>query len=241
MPPATDPDPGAAADFAAWRGDHPDGRFTDWLRERNEPVWSQVVGHRFTRELADDRLDDAVFRRYLVQDYSFLDRFVSLLGFTIGRAPDLAERLRLSHFLAAVTSEENSYFQRSFDTLGVVERDRTAPQLKPPTRDFHEIMREASEAGGYEEALAVLVVAEWSYLGWATAVKDRTPSRFYLREWIELHSGDDFRDFVDWLRGQLDAHGPALPAGRLEAVARLFARAVRLEKAFFDAAYGEDT
>ena len=237
MPPATDPDPGAAADFAAWRGDHPDGRFTDWLRERNEPVWSQVVGHRFTRELADDRLDDAVFRRYLVQDYSFLDRFVSLLGFTIGRAPDLAERLRLSHFLAAVTSEENSYFQRSFDALRVSEKDRTDPRLKPPTRGFHDIMKEASEEGGYEEALAVLVVAEWVYMTWAMAVRDRSPSSFYFAEWIDLHANDEFRDFVEWLRGQLDRQGPALSEKRREAIVQLFCRAVRLEKEFFDAAY----
>lgn len=230
----------AAQGFAAWSKNKSDPRFTDWLRELSEPTWTQATEHRFTRELADDTLDDAVFRHYLVQDYSFVDRFVSLLGFAIGRAPSLAERIRLSRFLDAVTSEENTYFQRSFDTLGVSDRDRTEPELAPPTRGFHELMKEASEAGSYEEILAVLVVAEWLYLSWATAVKDCSPSKFYFAEWIELHAGDTFQEFVEWLRGQLDRHGPVLSPERRETVVELFLKAVRLEKEFFDAAYEQD-
>lgn len=238
MPPAPQPPGDTPGQGSAANGEP---RFTDWLREQSEPTWTQAVEHRFTRELADETLDDAVFRRYLVQDYSFVDRFVGLLGYAIGRAPDLAARIRLSHFLAGVTSEENTYFQRSFDALGVAEKERTNPELKPPTRGFHELMKEAWEAGGYEEILAVLVVAEWVYVSWATAVKDRSPSKFYFSEWIDLHANDEFRDFVDWLRGQLDAHGPALSPDRREAVVQLFRRAVRLEKEFFDAAYEDDS
>ena len=229
----------AAQGFAAWSKNKAAPRFTDWLRELSEPTWTEAVEHRFTRELADDTLDDAVFRRYLIQDYSFVDRFVSLIGYIIGRAPSLPDRIRLSHFLAGVTSEENTYFQRAFDALRVPEKDRTDPQLKPPTRGFHDIMKEASEEGGYEEALAVLVVAEWVYLTWATAVRDRSPSAFYFAEWIDLHANDEFRDFVGWLRSQLDRHGPTLSEGRREAVVQLFRKAVRLEKEFFDAAYEE--
>jgi len=214
MPPAPQPPGDTLGQGSAANGEP---RFTDWLREQSEPTWTQAVEHRFTRELADETLDDAVFRRYLVQDYSFVDRFVGLLGM------DFAKIIE------------------SFDARGVAEKERTNPELKPPTRGFHELMKEAWEAGGYEEILAVLVVAEWVYVSWATAVKDRSPSKFYFSEWIDLHANDEFRDFVDWLRGQLDAHGPALSPDRREAVVQLFRRAVRLEKEFFDAAYEDDS
>ena len=232
-------DTGAASrDFQAWAAGRPEARFTDWLRELSEPDWTAATTHRFTRELADDTLPDEVFRRYLIQDYTFVDRFVALLGAAISLAPALPDRIPLAQFAGLVTSEENTYFQRSFDVLGVDEKDRTAPELLPPARGFQELMAEAAGSRRYADALAVLVVAEWSYLTWAMAVATKHPSRPYLEEWITLHANADFDRFVDWLRGQLDREGPKLAGDDRARVVDLFRRAVALEKAFFDAAYG---
>ncbi len=224
--------------YEDWAQERADPRFTDWLRGLVEPVWEQAVSHRFTRELADGTLDDEVFRRYIVEDYSFLDIFCTIIGFAIGHAPTLQDRIPLAQFLGLVTSEENTYFERTLDALGVPERDRTAPDLLPPTRGFHAVMREAAHSGHYEEIIAVLVVTEWLYLDWASRVSDRTPEKFYHAEWITIHSGEGFAGFVDWLRGQIDRDGPKLDTAGRARVVELFRRTVDLEKAFFDAAYG---
>ncbi len=228
----------ASADgFAAWANGRDRPRFTDWLRDLSEPGWSAATRHRFTRELIEDVLDDEVFRRYLVQDYAFLDGFIGLIGCAIGHAPSSAARLRLGRFLAAVTSEENTYFERAFDALGVPDEDRGDPPLTPPTRDLIALMSGASREG-YAEALAVLVATEWVYLSWARAPGRSPPARVQLAEWIDLHASEDFGDFVAWLRCELDRLGPALARGRRETVVELFRRAVHLEREFFDAAYG---
>jgi len=65
---------GVTATFDAYATDRTDARFTDWLRARSEPDWTDAVEHRFVHELADGTVDDAVFRRYLVQDYAFVGR-----------------------------------------------------------------------------------------------------------------------------------------------------------------------
>lgn len=225
--------------YHQWADGRPDARFTDWLRERTEPTWSDAVGHRFVAELADGTLEDAVMARYLVQDYSFLDSFVRLVGSAIVKAPALADRIPLAQFLGMVTSDENTYFQRAFDTLGVADVDRTEPDLRAPTRGFHQVMAKAVAAESYEETLTPLVVFEWLYLDWASSVADRQPGKFYLREWIDLHANPHFVAFVDWLRGQLDRGGPALPPQHQAAVAATFAHTVDLEKAFFDEPYEE--
>lgn len=225
--------------FEDWAAGRPDPRFTDWLRERAQPLWTQAVTHRFVRDLAEGTLPEAVMARYLVQDYAFLDQFVRLLGSAIAKAPGLAERLPLSRFLAVVTSDENTYFHRAFDALGVTEAERTKPDLREPTRGFHAVMAEAVAAKTYAETLVPLVVFEWLYLDWATSVADRRPGKFYLREWIDLHANPDFAAFVAWLRGQLDSAGPALLPRKQQAAAAVFRRTVDLEKAFFDDAFVE--
>lgn len=59
--------------FEDWSAGKARPRFTDWLKDLAEPTWSEAVAHKFTVELAAGALPDHVMRRYLVQDYSFLD------------------------------------------------------------------------------------------------------------------------------------------------------------------------
>jgi thiaminase (transcriptional activator TenA) len=212
--------------------------FTEWLREQSEPAWSEATRHRFTRELAGGTLPDAVMRRYLVQDYSFLDPFVRLVGSAIVKAPSMNDRIPLGRFLGSVTGAENTYFQRAFEALDVAEEDRSRPALRAPTREFHDLMAEAIAAPGYPETLVPLVVFEWLYNTWATAA-GAGAGAFYHREWIALHANPDFDTFVAWLRGQVDRDGPGLPPDRQAHLAAVFRRTTQSEKAFFDEAYIE--
>ena len=223
--------------FADWRAGRPDAGFSDWLAARAEPYWSRTVEHRFTRELAADALPDAVYRRYLIQDYAFIDVLVRVVAYAIAKAPDMPPKSRLAAFLAAVTSEENDYFLRSFDALGVDAETWRGAALGPTASAFREVMLGAARDGGYEEVLAVFLPAEWCYLSWARAVSGQTPARFYFKEWIELHDNPDFEAFVTWLRAEMDRHGPALPPERQERLAALFRSMMALEVAFFDEAY----
>ena len=217
---------------------NPDIVFTDWLRETAEPHWSQATGHRFTRELADDSLPDDVYRRYLIQDYIFLDVLVRIVGYAIATAPSLTARVKLSAFLAAVTGEENTYFLRSFESLGVTPTDLEAMPPDEVTKGFQETMLGAAQSSGYPEILRVFLPAEWIYLSWARGAGARRPARFYLSEWIEIHAIPEFDAFVAWLRAEVDRVGPALTPRRQEHLSALFREIVDLEVAFFDAAYG---
>jgi thiaminase/transcriptional activator TenA len=94
-------------------------------------------------------------------------------------------------------------------------------------------MREAAASGSYAAMLAVLNVAEWLYLDWAVRAPVTPPQNFIHAEWITLHDNPDFRDFVGFLRLELDRAG----LGEAEVSRDFFRRAAALELAFFDAAY----
>jgi len=208
------------------------------LRARAAGDWEAATRHPFCAELAAGTLPRAKMAWYLVQDYSFIDGFVRLAASAIAHAPSLPDRIPLAQFLGVITGPENTYFQRSFEALGVAEADRTAPDLAPATLGFRALMDEAASSGEYAQMVAVLSVAEWSYLTWATPfAPPRADLPFYFAEWIDLHAGAGFEGVVAYLRGQLDkAWKAADEAGRARA-ADAFIRAVALERAFFDAAY----
>jgi thiaminase (transcriptional activator TenA) len=100
------------------------------------------------------------------------------------------------------------------------------------------LMADAAASGRYELMLAVLVVAEWTYLSWATPVNPpRDDLPFWFSEWVTLHAGDGFEGVVEYLRVQLDQVWPTLSELAQQEVETLFTHAVALERAFFDASY----
>lgn len=215
--------------------------FTDDLRADVGDIWDAVVHHPFTDALADGTLDPSKMRRYLIQDHRFIDRFVVLLASAVAHAPTLTDRIPGCQFLALVTGPENTYFERAFVALGTNEADRAAIPDAPVTAQFKELMHDTAASGSYARMLAVLTVAEWSYLSWANRVivrlGERRPTNFWHAEWIDLHSGAYFESVIAWLRDQLDTVGPVLEDAERAQVCCDFTRAVELEKEFFDHAW----
>lgn len=230
---------GAPDAYESYAATRTEPRFTDWLRERSEPTWTAAVEHPFTRELAAGTLREEVYAEYLVRDYAFVDALTSAFGYAVGQAPTVAARRPLVGFLDTLTDEENDYFERSFAALDVPESRWRDAEPSPTGAALEDLLGRAAREGGYAETLAVLAPAEWIYAEWATAVADEAADDlpFYYAEWIDLHAVDPFVEFVEWLRGQLDAVGPELSTRRRRRVERLFGRTVDLEVAFFDDAY----
>ncbi|GLQ34186.1 aminopyrimidine aminohydrolase [Amylibacter marinus] len=213
-------------------------RATEHLQHSVQQDWDAATDHQFCKELADGTLPLAKMRWYLVQDYKFVDQFVRLLATSIAHAPTLADGVPSAQFLGLVTSTENTYFLRSFKALEISQQAQNA-DTAPATADFQALMSEAQTSGCYAQMLAVLVVAEWSYLTWADRYTNYAPDLpFWYSEWIDLHTGAGFEGVVNHLRGQLDGIWDDLDATQKSGATTMFQRAVACERAFFDAAYG---
>jgi thiaminase/transcriptional activator TenA len=210
---------------------------SDQLRESVRGDWDAAVTHPFVRELCAGTLPAATMRRYLVQDYQFVDAFTALLGAAVAWADTTAGRMVIARQLGLVAGEENTYFQRSFDTLGVPAAQRLAPELLPVTAHFNRLMNEAAASLDYPSCLAVLTVAEWLYLDWARRAPQPRPADPLAREWIEIHSNPAFVTWVEFLRSELDRVAARLPEPARDRCARIFARAAELELGFFEAIY----
>lgn len=224
--------------------------FTARLRQDASPTWDLAVGHRFVRELHTGAVPDDVMGGYLVQDHRFLDSFLMLIGAGIAAADTPTARLRLAQFAGEVAGDENTYFLRALDALGVDEQRRATIPDTEATSGFLDLFREAAASRDYAVVLAVLLVTEWLYLDWAQAAPHPLPESFVHAEWIGLHDNPGFRGFVAFLRSELDRAGADLerddrdgtdPDGtdRLAAVHGAFSRAVDLELRFFDSAYAD--
>lgn len=210
-------------------------RPTDHLRALAADDWQAATTHPFTDALADGTLSQDLMLGYLQQDHLFIEGFVRLLASAIAHAPSLPDAIPAAQFLGLISGPENTYFLRAIETLGG-RTDPPAPAA-PVTAEFQALMARAARSGRYEQMLAVLVVAEWIYLDWATPHVDKAADLpFWFGEWITLHCGAGFEGVVAYLRSQLDTAWQTLDADQRRAVEDTFTLAVRLERRFFDAA-----
>ena len=149
---------------------------TEWLRsesrQRLEEHHHGPLRAAARRRHAAERDARAVFR----QDHKFVDAFMVLLASMVAHAPSLVDRVPGAKFLGLIAGDENSYFLRSFDALGLSKAEINAPPA-PVTKRFDALMRDAAGSGKLHEMLAVFVVAEWSYLTWGEAMRPSPASR----------------------------------------------------------------
>ncbi|SLN57915.1 multifunctional thiamine-phosphate pyrophosphorylase/synthase/phosphomethylpyrimidine kinase [Roseovarius gaetbuli] len=210
-------------------------RPTDHLKSLCQPDWTAATSHAFTNDLVAGTLAQDKMLAYLRQDYLFIEGFVRLLASAIAQAPSLGDAIPAAQFLGLISGPENTYFLRAIPALGGT-TEPPAP-AHPVTQEFQALMAKAARSGRYEQMLAVLVVAEWSYLSWANPHADKAGDLpFWFGEWISLHSGAGFEAVVAYLRDQLDRAWQGLGPDEMRAVEETFITATRLERAFFDAA-----
>ncbi|WP_152348733.1 TenA family protein [Brevibacterium sp. CFH 10365] len=214
-----------------------DGAVSALMRSTSRQ-WAEAVDHRFVRELFAGTVDDAVMRDYLVQDYQFFESFLSMLGACVAHADELDAKLRFARQLGMLAADEDTYFVDSFAELGVLPDGYLDPELTAPTAGFRDLMDESVTSASYPQLLIVLVVAEWLYLDWAES-QEAKPSRQVHRRWIDLHRGDAFHGWVQFLVDELERVFPTDDdqGSDAETLSRTWHQAVALECDFFDNVY----
>jgi thiaminase/transcriptional activator TenA len=226
-----------AEGFAAFRADHPEAGFCEWLRQESGLLWDAMVGHRFVRDMAADRLPPEAFLRYLRYEHSFVRTAVTVFAHALIAAPTAEDRRHVVGILDGLVGEQEAYFARQLAALGLPPEPLPSAELPDAALALSEGALAIAAHGGFEEILSAMLAAEWMYLTWCTAAHATRPRRPGPADWIALHVAPGFADGVAWTRARVEALGPPLDPLRQGRCAANFARMLRLEIAFHDAPY----
>jgi thiaminase/transcriptional activator TenA len=227
----------AANEFASYAAMHRENTFCEWLRHKSGPLWEAMVLHRFTRDMAEDRLPPAVFGRYLRYEHSFVRTAVAIFAHALIVAPTAEDRRHIVGILDGLVGEQEAYFARQLAALGLPGEPLPASELPDAVLALSEGALAIAAHGGFEEILSAMLAAEWMYLFWCLPAHGRRPRNPGPADWIALHVAPGFADGVAWTMERVDALGPRLDPDRQARCAANFARMLRLEIAFHDAPY----
>ncbi|GHB37890.1 aminopyrimidine aminohydrolase [Pseudovibrio japonicus] len=223
------------ASYANYKITHTDETFTDWLVKSAGPKWDAAVNHPFTVAIGDDTVSSEAVKRYLLEDYHYILDLASALGFLIAKAPTMTAKAHLAKFVDGLTSNELSFFQRAFKELGVEPEVYENTEPNSVTRAIGSMLLSTSGKGHYIDGMAALLATEWIYREWGhrEAAKP-TPKRPYLAEWVEFLACDEFGEFIEWLKQEVNVHGEEERAQRQSEISESFTYMCKLEADFFD-------
>jgi thiaminase/transcriptional activator TenA len=210
---------------------------SDEILKSSTDVWDRMQACRFVADIEADNLDPNVFRRYLVHENMFVETAILIFGYMLVKAPDLETRQRLVRILKALSEDQIAYFHDTFEVLGMEESEWRNQEIPGAVAAFRDGMLANAAHGTYAEIVASMFAAEWMYWTWCMRASLVTITDTLLREWVELHTREDFTSQASWLREQLDQAGNHMDEPARERIAQLFRRVLELEIHFHDAAY----
>ncbi|HEU4421687.1 MAG TPA: TenA family protein [Pilimelia sp.] len=199
----------------------------DTLWQANADLAAAALAHPFVRGLADGSLPRAAFAGYIAQDAFFLESFARAYALALAHSPDRAGLDAFGDLLTGVREElamHATYARRwGVDLAGVTPA--------PATLAYTDFLLATAALGGTGLTCAAMTpcMRLYAYLGQRLAAG---PVGDDYVEWVKTYADPGFEDLAARLEGLLDTYLDDADRG-----AAAYRRAMRLELAFFDAAY----
>jgi len=75
------------------------------LKNSCKKEWSEYTDHKFLSDLVNNKLPDKNFKKYLVQDYIFLQQFLKILALSVYKSKSFEEINRSVNFIKGIDHE----------------------------------------------------------------------------------------------------------------------------------------
>jgi thiaminase/transcriptional activator TenA len=203
-----------------------DGTLSARLWAENADLAAEALAGPFVSHLGDGSLSREVFAGYVAQDAFFLESFARAYALALARSSDTATLLALADLLSGVRNElglHASYAARwGIDMAGV--------EPSSATLAYTDFLLATAATGTLGMVFAAMTPCMRLY-AWLGAALDADAAGPYT-EWVGTYADPSFEALACRLERLLDEQGDDGPA-----VAAAYRRAMRLEVAFFDAAF----
>lgn len=198
------------------------------LWQANADLAAAALAHPFVRGIADGSLSRDRFAGYIAQDAYFLESFARAYALAIAHSPDRAGLDAFADLLDGVRTElrlHAAYAQGLGIDLGTV-------SPAPATSAYTDFLLATASLGGVGLTCAAMTpcMRLYAHLGQQLAAG---PVHERYSEWVTTYADPGFESLAATLERLLDIYADG------DRPAAAYRRAMRLEVAFFDAAFEE--
>ncbi len=215
-----------------------ENKFSSELITSSGNWWEQAVNHRFFLEIKKGDLEEGVFKKYLRIEYNFLDTAARATGYAIAKAPDLKVKHRLANNVIDLATSQREYFHKAAANLNFELEEEVSEAVQKEARGLSEHFLKVSSSYGFAEILACMLGAELLYLtACSKIISKKQLENIVIREWIEMHTGGDFKENVKNMESELEKCTAEIDSEREALLKSIFQQTLKAEIDFHNAPY----
>ena len=209
--------------------------FTDELLDAAREIWEAQLDHPFVRGIGDGTLEEERFRRWVVQDYRYLEEFARIFAWAAARADRLEAMSWYASVLDLTLNTEMGLHRDYAARFGIGEEELEAAPMWPTTRAYTDFLVRTAADGDMARLLAALLPCAWGY-AWVAerlAAGERPEDDRYA-DWIEQYTSEDFRDAARWLKRETNRVARGRSERERERLIEIFVLSSRYEWQFWE-------
>lgn len=214
--------------------------FSDQLLDDGAEIWEAQKEHPFVVELADGTLEEAAFLHWVKQDYRYLLDYARVFAIAGTKADEEETMTQLMDVAHTILDYEMDLHREFAADYGLSSEDLEAVRKAPTCVAYTNFLVRTAYEGSFAEISAAIYPCGQGYLDIADHMADLAPSEHRYTPFIDKYTSDEFREAVDWMCELVDRCGQQFP-GEREAMRQAFLTSARLEHAFWEMAYTQET
>ncbi len=212
---------------------------TDALYAAVKPIWDAQLEHPFVRGIGDGTLEEARFRRWVIQDYSYLKEYSRMFAWAVAKADRLESMGWYAAVLNLTLNTEMALHRKYAARFGISIADLEAAEVWPTTRAYTDFLVRTAADGDMADLLAALLPCAWGYVYIAERLAAGSPpSDQRYADWIALYASAEFREAMEWLRAELNREAEGASAEKRKRLEEIFVLSSRYEWMFWEMCWG---
>ncbi|WP_440764131.1 thiaminase II [Natronorubrum sp. DTA7] len=210
--------------------------FSDRLLEDGDRIWAAQKDHPFVRELAAGTLDEAAFQHWVKQDYRYLLDYARLFSIAGSKARDEETMTHLLGVAHDVLDHEMDLHREFAADYGISINELESVEKAPTCVAYTSFLVRTAYEGSIAEIASALFPCMQGYLDVGEHMAELADEEHRYTPFIELYTGEEFREATAWCREFVDHCGERYP-GEHDAMREAFLTSAKLEYRFWEMAY----
>lgn len=207
--------------------------------EENYPFYQKILALPFNQELLSGKLDEDLFRDFIIQDYHFLQNYKKVHGILLARAPDEAASQFMANIIKQIDDETVSLHAVYIGRYKVTVQELTDPTAYPGTEFYNDFLVKTATLEPFEVGLSATLPCHWVYYQVGSDMKrvEKVQGNKY-QAWIDQYGTGTWENsgtkkVVDLTENYMKA---ATVENKLK-MKNAFVTAIKLEYMFWDGIY----
>ena len=209
----------------------------DRLMNSVKDIWPEYNNHPFVKGIETGTLDKNKFKRYIIQDYLYLNEYAKVFAVGIAKSQSLDTMKLFSGVIDAIANVEMNIHKGYMGKLGVSESDLESAKRELENLSYTSYMLRVAYEEGEAEILAAILSCALSYEDIAKQMLKNnpdSPNNNFYGSWINCYSGEEYCGLNKILVEYLERAAKNYSESQLEHLAEIFRACSLYEMGFWD-------